>query len=74
VHPVRKARQEMGVSVQDLAEDAGISPAYVYLIEENRRRGSVDVLTRIAVALGLSLDEVVGRGGRERGPLVGSPN
>jgi transcriptional regulator with XRE-family HTH domain len=50
---VRERRLQAGLRQADLARSAGISPAYLNLIEHNRRRIGGDVLDRLAVALGV---------------------
>ena len=48
VHPTRS-----------LAQQAGISAAYLSQIESGKRTGSAEVLAAIATALDLTLDEIV---------------
>ncbi|MGB3314434.1 MAG: short-chain fatty acyl-CoA regulator family protein [Albidovulum sp.] len=50
---VRERRLLIGLKQADLARMAGISPAYLNLIEHNRRRVGADLLTRLADALGV---------------------
>lgn len=50
---IRERRTAMKFKQADLARTAGISPAYLNLIEHNRRRVSEPVLEALAAALGL---------------------
>lgn len=50
---VRERRLLIGLKQADLARMADISPAYLNLIEHNRRRVGADLLTRLAAALGV---------------------
>lgn len=58
-HPVRAFRDHHGLSLRDLAERAGISLSYLSEIEHGRKPESVATLTRIAEALGTTLDALV---------------
>ena len=59
-NPVRVWREHRGLTQQQLAQAAGISVPYLSQIESGRRKGSVRVLTAIARALDLELDDIVG--------------
>ncbi len=50
---VRERRLLVGMKQADLARAAGVSPAYLNLIEHNRRRVGPEVLERLAAALGV---------------------
>ncbi|MCB2111246.1 MAG: DUF2083 domain-containing protein [Defluviimonas sp.] len=50
---VRERRLLLGLKQADLARTAGISPAYLNLIEHNRRRVGEPLLVTLAAALGL---------------------
>ncbi|MEZ5730950.1 MAG: short-chain fatty acyl-CoA regulator family protein [Paracoccaceae bacterium] len=50
---VRERRLLIGLKQADLARAAGISPAYLNLIEHNRRKVSADLVERLAGALGV---------------------
>lgn len=58
---IRQRRREMGVAQASLARDVGISPSYLNLIEWNKRRVAGALLTRIADALGLQIEELDGQ-------------
>lgn len=57
--PVRAFRDHRGLTLRDLAERADISLSYLSEIEHGRKPGSVAVLTRVADALGTSIDALV---------------
>ncbi len=58
-NPVRVWREYRGLTQQELARAAGISPAYLSQIEGGKREGSTAVLQAIARAMNLTLDDVV---------------
>jgi DNA-binding XRE family transcriptional regulator len=58
-NPIRVWREYRGITQQQLAETAGISPPYLSQIENNRRSGTMEVLIAIANALNVSLDDIV---------------
>jgi transcriptional regulator with XRE-family HTH domain len=45
---------------RELADMAGITKAYLSQIETGKRTGTPDVLSKLAKALGLTLDEIIG--------------
>jgi transcriptional regulator with XRE-family HTH domain len=57
---IRKTRLQKEFSVMNLALDAGISNSHLFYIESRRVVPSVDVLVRIAKALGVEVKELVG--------------
>jgi DNA-binding XRE family transcriptional regulator len=58
-NPVRVWREHRRLTQRQLAEAVGISVPYLSQIESGKRKGTVEVLSAIAKALGLSLDDVV---------------
>jgi DNA-binding XRE family transcriptional regulator len=58
-NPVRVWREHRGMTQQQLADLAGISKAYLSQIEGEVRGGSVAVLSRLAKALSVDLDDLV---------------
>lgn len=58
-NPVRVYRTYRGMSASELAEAASISQPYLSEIESGKKKGSVDVLKRIATALRVELDDIV---------------
>ncbi|GIV68661.1 helix-turn-helix domain-containing protein [Caldilinea sp.] len=58
-NPIKVWREYRGLTQQQLAERAGISPAYLSQLETGKRVGSKGVLLAIAHALNVSLDDLV---------------
>jgi DNA-binding XRE family transcriptional regulator len=58
-NPIRVWRQYRGLTQQQLSEAAGISKPYLSQIELGKRTGRTEVLTAIANALNLTLDDIV---------------
>jgi len=58
-NPIRIWREHRGLSQQQLSEAAGISKPYLSQIESGKRTGTTEVLTAIANALNLTLDDIV---------------
>ncbi|MGK9167058.1 helix-turn-helix domain-containing protein [Inquilinus limosus] len=55
---VRVWREHRGLSMQQLAEKADVSTAYISQIESGKREGTVSTLRKIADALGVALDDL----------------
>ena len=58
-NPIKVWRKHRGLTQQQLANAAGISKPYLSQIEVGKRTGTTEILSEIAKALGVSLDEVV---------------
>jgi len=58
-NPIKVWREYRGLSQQDVAEKAGISVPYLSQLETNKRKGSLEVLSAIAKALEVSLENIV---------------
>jgi len=58
-NPIRVWREYRGLTRQQLAGAAGISVPYISQIESGKRKGSTQVLSAIARALDLALDDIV---------------
>ncbi len=56
---IRVWREHRGLSVKALAELAGVAPAYLSQIETGKREGTVSTLSKIAKALGVTIDDFV---------------
>ena len=56
---LRELRKEKGLKVVALANKSGVSLAYVSEVERGRKLPSLEVLDRLAGALGLSVLEVL---------------
>lgn len=58
-NPIKVWREFRDMSQQQLAEIAGISKPYLSQIENDKRRGTTEVITAIAKALKISIDELI---------------
>ncbi len=58
-NPIKVWRKYRQLTQQQLADQAGISKAYLSQIESGKRTGTTEVLSAIARALNLSLDDIV---------------
>ena len=58
-NPVKVWREFRGLTQQQIADAAGISKPYLSQIETGKRKGSTDILSALAKALHVTLDEVV---------------
>jgi DNA-binding Xre family transcriptional regulator len=58
-HPVRVWREHRDMQAQDLARQAGISPALLSEIENGKKEGSIRTLAALAQALRVDLDDLV---------------
>lgn len=55
---IKRLRRELGLTQQAMAEDLGISPSYVALIERNQRPLTADLLLRLARSYKLDMSEL----------------
>ena len=58
-NPIKVWREYRGLTQQQLAGAAGISKPYLSQIETGKRTGTTEILSALAKALDVSLDEVV---------------
>lgn len=58
---LRKIRDDKGLSQSELAEKAGMQPSAISHFESGRRAPSFDNLKRLADALSLTVDYLLGR-------------
>lgn len=58
---MRRARQRAGLSLRKLSARAGVTRQAISLLERGRREGNLSTVIPLADALGLSLDEYLGR-------------
>ena len=64
-NPVRVWRKYRGMTARTLAAQVGIAPAYLSEIETGKKVGSIQVLTQIAAALKVDLDDLVRKASAE---------
>jgi DNA-binding XRE family transcriptional regulator len=57
---VRVWREHRGLTAAALAKQAGIASAYLSQIETGKREGTVDTYRKLASALGITLDDLIG--------------
>ena len=57
---VRVWRDHRGLTSAALAEKAGITQAFLSQIETGKRDGTIETMRKIAIALGVTIDDLVG--------------
>lgn len=57
-NPVRVYRKHRALTQAKLAQACGISVPYLSQIEDGKRNASLDVMKRLSMALGVSVDEL----------------
>jgi transcriptional regulator with XRE-family HTH domain len=57
---VRRRREALGLTQDELAEKSGLTPNYIGTIENGKRDPSLSTMTSIAKGLGLQLGELFG--------------
>jgi len=57
-NPIRVWREHRGLKQKELAAEIGITAPYLSQLEKGDRKGSVDVLRRLAVYLHLDLEDL----------------
>ena len=58
-HPVRVWREYRGMRAGELATAAGIANSYLSDIESGKKPGSINALKRIAIALDVTIDDLI---------------
>lgn len=58
---IRKARRSAGLSQEELADKAGIDRTYVSALERSKYAATVDMIERLAGALGVEPSELLQR-------------
>ncbi len=66
---IRRIRNSMSLSQTAMAEELGISPSYLNLIERNQRPLTVQLLLKLASTYQLNLDELRGEGSGSQSAL-----
>lgn len=62
---VRERRERAGISQEELATRSGLHRTYVSMIERGVRTASIEVVRRLAEALGVSMAELIGEAERD---------
>ena len=57
---IRTLRMKRGLTQEMLAEEAELSPSYLSYLESGRKTASLDALIRIAAALQVTVDRLLG--------------
>ena len=58
---IKTLRQEKGLSQKALAEQIGVTDAYITMLESGKRKNpSLEVLKKLAKALGVPVTELLG--------------
>ncbi len=57
--PIRAYRNYRGVTLRELSDESGVAAGYISEIERGRKPGSASALSRIARALGTSIDTLL---------------
>ena len=58
-NPVRAFRDHQGITLRELSGRSGVSLSYLSEIEQGRKPGSLAAMSRIAEALGVTIDSLV---------------
>jgi transcriptional regulator with XRE-family HTH domain len=56
---LKRAREEAGLSLRDVAARSGVSFAHIRRLEQGERKPTLEILQKITEALSLNLDEVL---------------
>lgn len=60
---IRELRHEKGLTMKQVAIKAGVSEAAISLYERGLRKPTIVVAFKIAAALGVTVDELIGKAG-----------
>ena len=63
---LRKRREELGLSMAELAKEAGLSAGYINNVEKGERKPTDDALVKLAPALGFKAEELLAWADAER--------
>lgn len=55
-------RYERGMTAKDLGDAVGVSQSYISLLENNKRRANVDIVSKIAAKFGITLAQFFAEG------------
>ena len=62
---LRRKRETLGISQEDLAEKAGLHRTYIGSVERGERNVSIDNMERLAVAVGSTIEQLLESWSRE---------
>jgi transcriptional regulator with XRE-family HTH domain len=65
---VRRRRLDLGMTIEEVAERAGMAPTFVGYLEYEPDEFGIDTLLRIAAALGVSVSALLGESSQPRHP------
>lgn len=57
---IKKRRNELGMTQEDLAEKVNVSRVYIGYVEQGRNTPSLEILEKIAKALKVKVSDLVG--------------
>jgi transcriptional regulator with XRE-family HTH domain len=69
---IRRRRQAIGWTLEDLAHRSGLSPRYISTLENDKRDPSLSTIEAVAKALGAEPGELLGLKGVPPGVLEGA--
>jgi transcriptional regulator with XRE-family HTH domain len=73
-HNIRKYREMRGLTLPDLAIQAGVSKAFLWEIETGKsKRPGAEVLFRISEALGVAITDLLGKSRETASPRLMEP-
>jgi len=58
-HNLRRHREALGISQEDLAEKAGLHRTYIGSVERGERNVSIDNMDRLAAAIGSTIQKLL---------------
>jgi transcriptional regulator with XRE-family HTH domain len=67
---LRQEREKRGISMNIIAERAGLSQQMISYVEREMRNPTLETLLRISAAIGIDLSEVIKRATKEAGKLA----
>jgi len=68
---LKRLRRELGLTQQAMADDLGISPSYVALLERNQRPFTADLLLRLARGYKLDMADLAAEDGEDYARRIG---
>ena len=58
-NPLKVWRGHRGLTQQQIADTAGVKQSYIAQIESGKKKGSVDILSRLAEILAIDVDDLI---------------